>query len=180
MRAFIGPAVLFVVGLLAWLFLAPRVGDGTLAMLLMWGGNHRRDRRTSVGGLHRDADAGPTVTDLTRVEKALSLLVLPNLADRPGESRLFRAGVRRPQRPRAAIALRVGTCGSLRTTPAARRRAEPRARPVDQPPTGRRHPPPTPRWSHRPHVRNPGPRSCVVGRASDLGVHPGRAARPAR
>jgi hypothetical protein len=38
MRAFIGPAVLFVVGLLAWLFLAPRVGDGTLAMLLMWGG----------------------------------------------------------------------------------------------------------------------------------------------
>jgi len=38
MRAFIGPAVLFVVGLLAWLFLAPRVGDSTLAMLLTWGG----------------------------------------------------------------------------------------------------------------------------------------------
>ena len=38
MRAFIGPAVLFVIGLLAWLVLAPRVGDGTLAMLLMWGG----------------------------------------------------------------------------------------------------------------------------------------------
>jgi hypothetical protein len=38
MRAFIGPVVLFVVGLLAWLVLAPRVADGTLAMLLMWGG----------------------------------------------------------------------------------------------------------------------------------------------
>jgi len=38
MRAFIGPVVLFVVGLLAWLVLAPRVADGMLATLLMWGG----------------------------------------------------------------------------------------------------------------------------------------------
>jgi hypothetical protein len=38
MRAFIGPAVLFIAGLLAWLVLAPRVPDGVLATLLTWGG----------------------------------------------------------------------------------------------------------------------------------------------
>ena len=74
MRAFIGPAVLFVVGLLAWLFLAPRVGDGTARDAAHVGRHHRRDRRTSVGGLHRDADAGPTVAPLNRSERSCSSL----------------------------------------------------------------------------------------------------------